>query len=104
MWQASALAGQAGDLDDIARSEAELVALCDVDHSRAGDIFQKYPRAKPFKDFRKMPAKSMEKEIDGVLVTTPDHTHAVAAVAAMKRGKHVYCEKNRSHERFMKRE
>jgi predicted dehydrogenase len=80
------------DLDNIANCDAEIVALCDVDHARAGDIFQKHPRARAFKDFRKM-LEAMDKEIDAVLVATPDHTHAVAAVAAMKHGKHVYCEK-----------
>ena len=80
------------DLDNIANCDAEIVALCDVDHARAGDIFRKHPRAKVFKDFRRM-LDEMEKEIDAVVVATPDHTHAVAAVAAMKRGKHVYCEK-----------
>jgi hypothetical protein len=80
------------DLDNIAGCGAELVALCDVDQSRAGDIFKKYPAAKSFIDFRRM-LDEMDKQIDGVCVATPDHTHAVAAVAAMKRGKHVYCEK-----------
>ena len=69
-----------------------LVALCDVDPKRAGNIYQKHPAAKRYQDFRKM-FDEMEKGIDAVLVATPDHTHAVAAVAAMKLGKHVYCEK-----------
>lgn len=81
-----------GDLDNIAGSGAELVALCDVDTSRAGDIYQKYPKAKAFQDFRRM-FDTMSNEIDAVMVATPDHTHAVAAVAAMRLGKHVYCEK-----------
>ena len=50
------------------------------------------PPAKPFTDFRRM-LDVMDKQIDAVVVATPDHTHAVVAVAAMKRGKHVYCEK-----------
>ena len=49
------------DLDNIARCDAEIVALCDVDHARAGDIFQKHPQAKAFKDFRKM-LDEMEKD------------------------------------------
>jgi predicted dehydrogenase len=69
-----------------------IVALCDVDQARAGDIFQKLPQAKTFTDFRVMLDK-MDKQVDAVLVATPDHTHAAAAAAAMKRGKHVYCEK-----------
>ena len=81
-----------GDLDNIAGPGANVVALCDVDRNRAGNVYQKYPQAKTYTDFRKM-LEEMGKEIDGVLVATPDHTHAVAAVAAMKHGKHVYCEK-----------
>src|SRR5712671_5607500 len=80
------------DLDTISNCDAEIVALCDVDHVRAGDIYQKHPQAKVFKDFRRM-LDEMDNGIDAVLVATPDHTHAVAAVAAMKRGKHIYCEK-----------
>src|SRR5438477_3630294 len=81
-----------GSLDAFHRMGNNLVALCDADAKRAGDIYQKHPEAKPYQDFRKM-FDRMEKQIDAVLVATPDHTHAVAAVAAMKLGKHVYCEK-----------
>jgi hypothetical protein len=81
-----------GDLDDISGLGVNIVALCDVDQKQAGDIFQKHPQAKPFTDFRRMLDK-MDRQVDAVVVATPDHTHAVAAVAAMKRGKHVYCEK-----------
>src|SRR5437870_6963921 len=81
-----------GSLDAFHRMGNNLVALCDVDAKRAGDIYQKHPEAKPYQDFRKM-FDRLEKQIDAVLVATPDHTHAVAAVAAMKLGKHVYCEK-----------
>jgi predicted dehydrogenase len=81
-----------GSLDAFHKMGNNLVALCDVDAKRAGDIYQKHPAAKPYQDFRKM-FDQMEKQIDAVLVATPDHTHAVAAVAAMKLGKHVYCEK-----------
>jgi len=80
------------DLDNISGLGVNMVGLCDVDKKRAGETFQKHPQAKPFTDFRRM-LDEMDKEIDAVVVATPDHTHAVAAVAAMKRGKHVYCEK-----------
>lgn len=80
------------NLDNIAGLGVNLVALCDVDQTRAGDIFKKYPLAKPFMDFRRM-LEQMDKQMDAVVVSTPDHTHAAAAVAAMRRGKHVYCEK-----------
>lgn len=53
---------------------------------------KQFPQAKPFKDFRRM-FDEMGKDIDAVIVSTPDHTHAVAAAAAIQRGKHVYCEK-----------
>src|SRR5882762_9246921 len=85
-----------GSLDAFHSMGNNLVALCDVDAKRAGDIYQKHPGAKPYQDFRKM-FDQMEKRIDAVLVSTPDHTHAVAAVAAMKLGKHVYCEKPLTH-------
>jgi hypothetical protein len=80
------------DLDNFIGLGENIVALCDVDTARAGDIFQKCPAAKPFKDYRKM-LDTMHRQIDAVLVATPDHTHAVAAMAAMQYGKHVYCEK-----------
>ncbi len=81
-----------GNLDNFAGLGVNMVAFCDVDQARAGDIYMKHPGARPFKDFRRM-FDEMEKEIDAVAVCTPDHTHAVVAVTAMKRGKHVYCEK-----------
>jgi hypothetical protein len=81
-----------GNLDNFIGLGQNIVALCDVDEKHAGDIYKKQPQARPFKDFRRM-LDEMDKQIDAVLVATPDHTHAVAAVAAMKRGKHVYCEK-----------
>src|ERR1043165_2980148 len=82
----------ASNINNLAGLGVNIVALCDVDHKWAAGTFQKFPQAKLFKDFRRM-LDEMEKEIDAVVVSTPDHTHAVAAVAAMQRGKHVYCEK-----------
>ncbi len=81
-----------GNLDNIAGLGERIVALCDVDRARAGDVYQKHPGAKSFTDFRRM-FDAVDREIDAVLVSTPDHTHAVAVVEAMRRGKHVYCEK-----------
>ncbi len=72
-----------------------IVALCDVDEVRGAEAFKKYPRAKRYQDFRKMLEE--EKSLDAVVVTTPDHIHAPAAVMAMKLGKHVYCEKPLTH-------
>jgi predicted dehydrogenase len=82
--------GQGGwDLEQV--SDQNIVALADVDWGYASHTFDKYPRATKFKDFREMLDK--EKEIDAVIVGTPDHTHAIVSMAAIKRGKHVYCEK-----------
>ncbi len=73
-----------------------IVALCDVDMRSAGTAFENHPKARRYRDFRKM-FDEMDKQIDAVTVATPDHTHAVAAMAAIKRGKHVYCEKPLAH-------
>ena len=81
----------------IKRSAGEnIVALCDVDFDRGAETFKQYPKAKRFKDFRVMFDK-MENQIDAVIVATPDHTHAVATMEAIKRGKHVYTEKPLTH-------
>lgn len=85
----------AGDVEDIAAAGANIVALCDVDERRARDTFARFPEAKRYADFRVMFDK--QQDIDAVIVSTPDHTHAVAAVAAMKLGKHVYCQKPLAH-------
>ena len=72
-----------------------VVALCDVDDNRAADSYKKFPNAQRYQDFRVMLEK--EKSLDAVVVSTPDHVHAVAAITAMRLGKHVYCEKPLSH-------
>jgi predicted dehydrogenase len=91
-------AGQANwNIDELDKSgQINFVALCDVDTRRTGKMYTRFPQAKPYVDFRKM-FDEVEKNVDAVLVATPDHIHAVAAVAAMKRGKHVYCEKPLAH-------
>jgi predicted dehydrogenase len=83
------------DINEIAK-DSSVVALCDVDSKRAANTFKKFPDAKQFRDFRKM-FDEMDKNIDAVVVATPDHFHAVAAMAAIKRGKHLYCEKPLAH-------
>jgi predicted dehydrogenase len=77
------------------RSE-NIVAFCDVDTRRASGTYERFPNVPTFTDFRVMLDK-MEDQIDAVVVSTPDHTHAVASVAAMRRGKHCYCEKPLTH-------
>jgi predicted dehydrogenase len=71
---------------------ANIVALCDVDWERAAETFKKFPNAKKYKSCVEMLDKE-GKNIDAVIVATPDHMHAVASMAAMRRGKHVYCQK-----------
>jgi len=81
---------------DLSNMESEnIVALCDVDKNHAAHVFKKYPKAKQFTDYRKMLDEM--KEIDAVVIATPDHHHAFAAAEAIKRGKHVYCEKPLTH-------
>jgi len=88
------IGGQGGS--DLANMGSEnIVALCDVDKAHAAHIFRKYPRAKQFTDYRKMLDEM--KEIDGIVVATPDHHHAFASMEGIKRGKNVYCEKPLTH-------
>ena len=68
-----------------------IVALCDVDPGLAAPTFRQYPKATAYSDYRRM--LDREPDIDAVIIATPDHTHAVIAMEAMRRGKHVYCEK-----------
>ncbi len=84
----------AGDLE--ALESENIVALCDVDWRHARDAFKRYPNAEKYKDFRKMLEKE-DKNIDAVMVAAPDHIHAPASMAAIKMGKHVYCEKPLTH-------
>ncbi|MCC6145453.1 MAG: Gfo/Idh/MocA family oxidoreductase, partial [Candidatus Hydrogenedentes bacterium] len=78
-----------GDIMECRREN--VIALCDVDWERAGEAFYKMPDAKKYKSFHEMLEK--EPSIDAVTVSTPDHTHAIAAYTALKAGKHVYCQK-----------
>ena len=70
----------------------EVVGLCDVDENPLRKMAGRFPGAKTFKDFRKM-LEVMEKDIDAVTVSTPDHVHGVAGIMAMSMGKHIYCQK-----------
>jgi predicted dehydrogenase len=72
------------------------VAMCDVDAQRAADSLAAYPGTRQYRDFRKL-LDAHDKELDAVVVATPDHTHAIIANTAMQRGKHVYCEKPLAH-------
>jgi predicted dehydrogenase len=91
------IGGQGGhDIDEVAKLGHNIVALCDVDETHAAKEFSKYPQARQFKDYRVMLDK-MGKEIEAVVIGTPDHTHALIALEVIKRGKHVYCEKPLAH-------
>jgi predicted dehydrogenase len=88
-------AGGKGAVDVDGCSSENIYALCDVDEKNAGGTFQKFPKAKRYKDFRKM--LEQEKGIDAVTISTPDHMHFPAAMLAMKMRKHVYCQKPLTH-------
>ncbi|MEX2113365.1 MAG: Gfo/Idh/MocA family oxidoreductase [Pirellulales bacterium] len=72
-----------------------IVALCDVDSVFLGKSSEKFPQAKTYRDFREMFDK--EKNLDAVVVSTPDHTHAIPVMWALRRGLDVYCEKPLAH-------
>jgi predicted dehydrogenase len=88
----------ASDLAEFAKSPyVNIVALCDVDDRQAKGSVEKFPKATYYRDFREMLAKE-KNTIDAVSVSTPDHTHAVATLAAMQLGKHVYTQKPLTHD------
>jgi len=73
-----------------------IVGLCDVDWKYAKSAFDRYPNAKKYWDWRKM-FDEMGDEIDGIVVATADHSHAIVAANAMTMGKHVYLQKPLTH-------
>lgn len=86
-------ANRAGtDLHEV--SSQNIVALCDIDDNYLTNAKKGYPGATAYNDFRKL---LEQKDIDAVVIGTPDHTHAVATVAALQSGRHVYCEKPLTH-------
>jgi predicted dehydrogenase len=87
--------GGMGGADVRCFESQNIVALCDVDWKHAAETFKRYPDARRYRDFRIMLEK--EKNIDAVIVATPDHVHAVAAMTAIKLGRHVYVEKPMAH-------
>ncbi|HEY0456431.1 MAG TPA: Gfo/Idh/MocA family oxidoreductase [Verrucomicrobiae bacterium] len=88
-------AGGKGASDTDSCASENIVALCDVDENTLKDRARKYPEAKLFRDYRKMLDEM--KNVDAVIVATPDHHHAIASTMAMKMGKHVYCQKPLTH-------
>jgi predicted dehydrogenase len=92
-----------GDIATFSKLGCNIVALCDVDEERAAGSFNAFPKARRYKDFREMLDKEA-KNIDAVSVGTPDHIHAVAAMAAIRAGKHVYVQKPMTHTLYECRE
>ena len=86
------------DIKNFADSgKAEIAFLCDVDDRRAATSRARFPKAKYYKDWREMLNKE-GKHFDAASVSTPDHNHASASIAAMKMGKHVYVQKPLTHD------
>jgi len=77
--------------------KAAIAYLCDVDEKQAANSFKRFPQAKRYKDFREMLEKE-HRHIDAVSVSSPDHNHAIQALAAMQLGKHVYVQKPLTHD------
>ncbi|HZL35497.1 MAG TPA: Gfo/Idh/MocA family oxidoreductase [Tepidisphaeraceae bacterium] len=90
--------GGKGDSDSSqAALYANIVAICDVDEQRLARKAAQFPKAKKFTDFRKL-FDAMGREIDAATISTPDHTHAVATMMAIKLGKGVYTQKPLAHD------
>ena len=91
------IGGQGGGVTrDLATlANVNIAALCDVDETYAARAINAYPGRPFYKDYRVMLEK--EKGLDAVMIATPDHWHAPIAIAAMRLGKHVYCEKPLAH-------
>ncbi len=90
------VAGKGGDnLNHVEKSGlAEIVALCDVDANRAAPVRQRFPNARFHEDYRRL---IEQKDVQAVVISTPDHHHAFAGLAALRARKHVYCEKPLAH-------
>src|SRR5579864_1465778 len=90
------VAGQgAYNMGEVHRTKlADIVALCDVDENRAAQARKQFPKARFTTDYRRL---FDQKDIQAVVIATPDHHHALAAARALRSGKHVYCEKPLTH-------
>ena len=74
----------------------QVVALCDLDHNRRAKVFEKYPNARRYHDYRVMFDREAQ-NIDAIIIATPDHTHTMILMAAIELGKHIYCAKPITH-------
>jgi len=77
-------------------NHVRLVAFADADDRRAAEAYRRHPEVPHYRDYRAM-LERHHRDLDLVVVSTPDHTHACAALAALQLGKHVYCEKPLAH-------
>jgi hypothetical protein len=80
------------DVDHVKENGGDQVGLCDVDEKTLTSKAKGFPKAKTYRDWRKM-LQELDKSIDAVTVSTPDHMHGLAASTALSMGKHVYCQK-----------
>lgn len=87
--------GGKGSVDAEGVSGENIVAICDVDSGTLDKAAQKYTKAKKYRDYRKM--FDQQKDLDAVVISTPDHQHFIPAMMAIKRGLHVYCQKPLTH-------
>lgn len=86
----------AGNLRSMIKAGGTLVAMCDVDEITAANMYKRFPDVPKYKDFRKM-LEEMKDKIDGVVVSTPDHVHAVMGLAVLRLKKHLYLQKPLAH-------
>ena len=88
------------DLKSVSSHAAvEVVGLCDIDAGRLAEAHKLHPQANTFVDYREM-LSELDEGVDAIVVSTPDHTHAPAAMTALNAGKPVYCQKPLTHEVF----
>lgn len=90
------IGGKGSSDSDDARNSGKVVAICDIDENTLGGAKDKFPGAKHYTDFRQLLEENKD-SIDAVTVSTPDHTHAPAALMAMRMGKHCFCQKPMTH-------
>jgi predicted dehydrogenase len=85
-----------GDIDSLSAGPINMVAVCDVNEANRNAAAGRFPKAKTFADWREL-LDRLDKRIDAVSVSTPDHMHAPISMSAINRGKHVYCQKPLTH-------
>jgi predicted dehydrogenase len=93
----------ANDIGSFANGPINMVGLCDVHEGNLANASARFRAAKTFTDFRKM-LDSLDKQIDAVSVATPDHMHVSISMSAIRRGKHVYCQKPLTHSLYEARQ